>query len=365
MNFNKKNFKRKLQIYLGFSHGKESVIESLSFLVSSGMPIADSLRAIELELPEKSFMRGILVEARENIENGFSLANAFAETGVFTPHAISLIRSGEDSGTLSQNLHVIAEQDAKNKVFKSRLQSALLYPVLVLTVTFIVGIGVAWFVLPKLATVFSQLQVKLPLITKIFIDIGIFLSQYGSIAVPVFVVFIFLVIYFLFYNKKTSFIGQGLVFSLPGISKLIKELEIARFGYLFGTLTKAGLPPLEALLSVKESTFSPYYQKFYDYLYKNIDEGKSFEESFKDYENISLLLPASIQRMIVTGEQSAHLSEVFIQIGATYEARTEITSKNLAVALEPILLVLVWFGVVLVALAVILPVYSLVGNLNH
>ena len=135
MNFNKKKFKRNLEIYLGLSHGKESIIESLSFLVSSGMPIADSLKAIEAELPN-GFMKKIIGEAKENVENGSSLSNAFLETGVFSAHSISLIKSGEDSGTLAQNLHVIAEQDAKNKVFKSRLvlvwlglfyQSLLLY----------------------------------------------------------------------------------------------------------------------------------------------------------------------------------------------------------------------------------------------
>ena len=362
--FNKKKFKRNLQIYLGLAQGKESIIESLSFLISSGMPIADSLQAIEGELP-KSFLKRIIGEARENVEDGMSLSNAFLETGIFSSHAVSLIKSGEDSGTLSENLKVIAEQDAKNKVFKSRLQSALMYPIIVLTVTFIVGLGVAWFILPKLATVFSQLQVKLPLITKIFINIGVYLDQYGVIVVPIFIGLVFLAIYILFYNHKTRFLGQEVVFALPGVAKLIKELEIARLGYLMGALTKAGLPPLEAIASVRESTFSPYYQKFYEHLYKGIEEGKSFEQSFKEFENLGILIPASIQRMIVTGEQSAHLTEVFTQIGDTYEAKTEITSKNLAVALEPILLVLVWVGVVLVALAVILPVYSLVGNLNH
>ncbi len=360
----KKNFKRNLEIYLGMAHGKEAVIESLSFLVSSGMPIAESLRSIELELPN-SFMKKIVIETRKNVEDGMSLSAAFLETGIFNAHSISLIKNGEDSGTLAQNLHVIAEQYAKNEVFKSRLQSALMYPIIVVVVTMIVGLGVAWFVLPKLATVFNQLQVKLPLITKIFIGFGEFLNQYGTTVIPIVILVAVVAIYFLFYNKQTSFIGQIIFFSLPGVSKLIKELEISRFGYLLGTLTKAGLPFLQAIESARESTLSPFYKKFYDYLHKSIEEGKSFDEAFKEYEKTSTLLPASIQRMIVTGEESGNLSEILIGIGVSYEARTEVTSKNLTVALEPILLVLIWGGVVLVALAVILPVYSLVGNLNR
>ena len=217
----KKNFKRNLEIYLGMAHGKEAVIESLSFLVSSGMPIAESLRSIELELPN-SFMKKIVIETRKNVEDGMSLSAAFLETGIFNAHSISLIKNGEDSGTLAQNLHVIAEQYAKNEVFKSRLQSALMYPIIVVVVTMIVGLGVAWFVLPKLATVFNQLQVKLPLITKIFIGFGEFLNQYGTTVIPIVILVAVVAIYFLFYNKQTIFIGQIIFFSLPGVSKLIK-----------------------------------------------------------------------------------------------------------------------------------------------
>lgn len=360
----KKDSKKNFEIYLGISKRKEYLIQSLSFLISSGMPISDSLMAIETELP-KGFFRNLIEKIRQNIEDGMSLSAALDETGIFNSHAISLIKSGEESGTLGQNLHVIAEQDAKNRVFKSRLQSALLYPIIVISVTFIVGLGVAWFILPKLAVVFTQLKVNLPTVTKIFISFGQFLSTHGATAVPLFIVFSGILIYFLFYFSKTRIIGQTIIFSVPGIAKLIKELEIARLGYLLGTLTKAGLPVLQAIESVKESTLSPFYRKFYEHLYQSIGEGKSFEQSFAEYKGIGSLLPASIQRMIVTGEQSAHLSEILIQIGATYEAKTEITSKDLTVALEPILLVIIWIGVVLVALAVILPIYSLVGNLNH
>lgn len=339
-------------------------MENLSFLISSGMPILDSMHSIELELKSK-FMKGIVGEARESIENGVPLYKALEETQLFGLHEIFLIKNGEESGTLSGNLAVIAEQSAKNRMFKSRLRSALMYPTLILSVTFIVGLGVAWFILPKLATLFLELHVKLPLITKIFIAFGAFLGKYGYFVVPIFIISAITIFYFLFYFPRTRIYGQYLLFSIPGIKNLIEELEISRLGYLLGTLINAGLPLLQAIGSLSESTLSPFYTKFYEFLYEKIDNGESFEESFNSYKKIRQIIPLSIQQIIVTGEKSGNLSVALLKIGKVYEEKTEFTSKNLSVALEPILLVIVWLGVMLVAIAVILPIYSLVGNIGR
>ncbi len=352
-----------LGIFLGLGKEKEYLMENLSFLISSGMPIFDSIHSIELELKSK-FMKRIVGAARTDIENGVPLYRALEDTQLFGTHEIFLIKNGEEAGTLAGNLAIIAEQSAKNRMFKSRLRSALMYPTLILSVTIVVGLGVAWFILPKLATLFLELHVKLPLITKIFISIGAFLGAYGSFVVPIFIIFSVAVFYFLFYYSKTRMYGQYLLFSIPGVKNLIEELEISRLGYLLGTLINAGLPLLQAIGSLGESTLSPFYTRFYDFLYDKIDNGNSFEESFDAYKKIRQIMPLSIQQIIVTGEKSGNLSVALLKIGKVYEEKTEFTSKNLSVALEPVLLVIVWLGVMLVAIAVILPIYSLVGNIG-
>ncbi|MES2023098.1 MAG: type II secretion system F family protein [Patescibacteria group bacterium] len=359
----KKISKSSFGIYLGLAKEKEYLMENLSFLISSGMPIGEALRSIQVEL-KSNFMKKIVEQAVEDVENGVPLYRALDDTGLFGMHEISLIKNGEESGLLVGNLKVISEQAAKNRIFRSRLSSALMYPTLILSVTFLVGTGVAWFILPRLATMFSQLHIKLPLITQIFISVGIFLSKYGSIFFPFLIAFVVLAIYLLFYFPKTRIAGQYLLFSIPGISRLIQELEISRMGYLLGSLNNAGLPLLQAIGSLRESTLSPFYAKFYDFLYIKIEEGFSFEESFKAYKNIRKILPLSIQQIITIGEQSGNLSTALLKIGQAYEEKTEVTSKNISIALEPILLVIVWGGVMLVAIAVILPIYSLVGGIG-
>ncbi len=352
-----------LGIHIGTGKEKEYLMENLSFLISSGMPMADALRSIENDLKTR-YMKKMVGEIRERVENGMSLSASLEKSDLFGTHAVSLVRSGEQAGTLSGNLKVIAEQAAKNRVFKSRLQSALMYPALVISITLVVGLGVAWFILPRLSIMFTQLHLKLPLITKIFISIGKIFSHYGSIIVPAFFIVAITAVYFTFYFPKTRVFGQKVLFSIPGIKKLIEELEISRFGYLLGTLINAGLPMLQAIGSLKESTLSPYYRKFYDFLYKNIEEGHSFKESFNLYKGTSRIFPSSIQQIVAAGEQSGNLSPALLKIGTMYEEKTEFTSKNISVALEPILLVLVWMGVMLVAIAVILPIYSLIGGIK-
>ena len=98
---------------------------------------------------------------------------------------------------------------------------------------------------------------------------------------------------------------------------------------------------------------------------KNLEVGNSFENSFRTFRNINLLIPSPIQQLLFTGSKSGNLSDVFIKIGNIYEEKSEVTTRNLGIILEPILLFIVWIAVVSVALAVILPIYNLIGGINH
>jgi type II secretory pathway component PulF len=95
-----------------------------------------------------------------------------------------------------------------------------------------------------------------------------------------------------------------------------------------------------------------------------VENGESFQVIFQSRRRLRVLIPRTIQQIIITGEQSGHLSESLRKIGQIYETKTETSTKNIAVILEPILLVIVWVGVVTVALSVVLPIYSLIGGLN-
>ncbi len=321
----------------------------------------NAIDAIAKEL-RLSRMKKILAFIRGDIESGSPIWKALQKTNLFAGHIISLIRLGEESGKLVENLKVVAIEQEKDRVFKSKLRSAVMYPVFVLSLTVIIGVGIAWFILPKLALVFGQLKIKLPLITKVLIGAGTFLSSYGQYVVPAAVVVAAMLYFFIFSFSKTKFIGQFILFSSPGIKGLIKEVELARLGYLLGTLLEAGLPITQALNSLASATEITQYKKFYEYLRDSVEDGNSFQKSFISFKRTDHLILAPIQQLIVAGEQSGTLPGTLLRVGQMFETKADTTTKNLTVILEPILLVIVWLGVVAVALAVILPIYSLIGG---
>ncbi|MBI4252910.1 type II secretion system F family protein [Candidatus Uhrbacteria bacterium] len=339
-------------------------LEQLSMLASSGMTVSHALGAIEGEMKSRS-MRAFVAGISQDIESGEPLWKAFEKTKSFGEHVISLVRIGEESGTLSQNIRVIALQQEKERMFRSKIRSAFLYPVFVLVLMVVVGVGIAWFILPKLALVFSQLHLILPPVTRVAIAVGLFLQNYGAVAVPAGVLAAFGLWYILFYFPQTKNIGHTLLFVLPGPRSIIRQEEIARFSYMLGTLLQAGMPVVACLQSIEGATVFTPYARLYANMKKHIEEGDSFQKSFSREHHLASLVPMSVQQMIVAAEQSGQLSQVLLHISGYYEEKLDTATKNLAVILEPILLVVVWLGVVAVALSVILPIYQLVGQLNQ
>src|SRR3989338_1043666 len=128
--------------------GKERdyFVENLSMLISGGLPIMSALDAIAKEMRSRR-MKSVIANIKIDIESGFPLWRTLARTNLFPEHAVSLIRLGEESGKLIENLKVVAIEQEKNRVFKSKLRSAMMYQVFVLSLTVIIGVGIAWFIL--------------------------------------------------------------------------------------------------------------------------------------------------------------------------------------------------------------------------
>lgn len=342
---------------------KDYFIDNLAMLLAAGVDVVLAIDAIKTEM-RSSKMQKLMSGLQAEINNGQSLWKALDNTHLLSSFYIALIRIGEETGRLPQNLQMISVQQQKDRDLNSRLQSAMIYPVLVFTTTIIVGLGITWFLLPRLAVVFDSLKIPLPLITKILIAVGLFLGSYGFIVVPLVIALIVVGFYMLFINPKTKSTGQSLLFHFPGMHDLILEVELSRFGYILGNLLTSGIPVVTALDSLTQASFFPPYKKLYLYLKSTIEDGKSFKKSFDENKGASALIPRPVQQLIISSEQAGSLPETLLRIGQNYEDKTEITTKNLTVLLEPILLVIVWLGVMAVAIAIILPIYSLIGGFN-
>lgn len=348
---------------IGLSSKRGYLIENLATLVDAGINISEALLIISSGVKNKAF-KDLLGRIKEGVDAGFSLWESFEKTNIFSNRDISLIMIGENSGRLAENLNILSLQHQKEKIFRYKVYSALMYPALVLFMMLIIAVGMSWFLLPKLSTVFTQLGSELPFITRVMISVGDFFGQYGAIFFPVFFVFLFFFFYFIFVHKKTKHIGQLFLFNFFSTRKLVLESELSRFGYILGTLLEAGFSITESLKLLNQASPFSFYGDFYLYLSESISEGISFKGSFDSYPKSERLIPASVQQIIFVGERSGKLPEMLLKIGKNYEEKLDITTRNLSVVLEPVLLIAVWIGVVVLALAIILPVYSLISNIN-
>lgn len=342
---------------------REYFSTNLAMLLKAAVPVGEAVESLA-ETTKSRPMKHTLARISEDIDQGLSLSEALKHSKLVGRQTLTLIEIGEQSGNLVENLKLAAEQEQKQRLFRSKLRSAMMYPAFVLSLTLIVGLGIAWFLLPKLSDTFSQLNVTLPPISQAMINFGIFLRDNGLWAVPL-ILGSFIALVFIFTTIPfTRNLALRLVLHLPGIGKLAHELEIARFGYMLGTLLDAGLPVTHALELLEKATSSPPYQALYRHLGKSLQDGYSFKQSFKEFKKIDSLIPANARQVIVAGERSGSLTQTLKIVGSTYDDKVEITTKNFEVIIEPILLVIVWVGVMAVAVAVIMPIYTLIGGLG-
>jgi type II secretory pathway component PulF len=364
--FEKKGFSRPVFEYrpdwpyisIGFGDEQDYFIENLSLLVASGMGISNALSALNLSIKGRALKKTTL--AIENMVNdGIPLWKAFEATNFLSERVVSLIRSGEEGGRLPEHLNLVTLQQHKEKMFNSRLRSALLYPGIVLILAFVVGVVSSWVVLPRLVSMFQASSGTLPVSTRILLWIGNFLTVYGVVAVPAVIVGLFVLVYLVFVFKKTKFIGDYILFSIPGVKNLIQGVELARFGYIFGVLLQAGFQVNEALESVKKGTTYAQYRKFYNHLQESILNGDSFKLALASYHKPERFVPIPIQQLILSAEKSGRLSETSIKVGVIFEEKTEAMSRDLATVLEPIILIVVGIVVGFIVLAVIGPIYGL------
>jgi type IV pilus assembly protein PilC len=345
-------------ISIGFGNEKDFFIENLSLLISSGMGISSALSSMASSIKTRK-MKKIITYIEESVNAGLPLWQAFAETKLFPERVISLIKSGEEAGRLPEHLNLVTVQLHKEKVFKSRVRSALLYPGIVLTLAFIVGLWLSWFTLPKVLSIFNQPLKALPLSTQILLVIGKFFKQYGIVAVAGFIVIFTIFTYLLFINKKTKFVGDFILFHIPGIKDLVKGVELGRFGYVFGALLQAGFLIDESLESLKDGTNYASYRKFYSHLQESIMKGDSFKTAFAAYRKTDKFIPQHIQQLIIASEKSGRLPETLIRIGVIFEEKTDAMSRDLATVLEPMVLIIVGLIVGFLLSALMTPIYEL------
>jgi type IV pilus assembly protein PilC len=359
----KSRLRRLLEYDVSLASYKQILFENLVLMISSGINIVTALMEFKAESKIKALdetLDGMIDEIR----NGQPFWQTLKNYKIIKGNMLDVIRIGEESGNLEANLETVLLQQRKDKEIRSKLQTAGLYPAIVLTVLAVVGSAILVFVLPRLTEVYASFNTELPWITKMMIQLGAFMGKYGQIFVPSVLAVIALIAFFLFINPKTKWIGQKITLTIPILKTAMMQLEMTRFGYLMNSLQSSGFKIVDSMDIIVQATEIYEYKKMYQFFADSLSNGDSFAQSFERYKSSRRLLPIYVRQAIISGEQTGKLKESFKAIGDAFQKEYDYTTANLYVLMEPILLIIVWIGVSVMAVAVILPIYSLIGNFS-
>jgi type IV pilus assembly protein PilC len=326
----------------------------LSVMLGSGLTVPEALEVLVDQTQGK--LRKVLKRVYRRVAGGSSFGASLAlEPKVFTPIFVSAVVVGESSGTLDENLERLSEQMDRDLNLKRNIQSALLYPAVVLSAAGIMGLLVATFVLPQISQIFRSLRAELPLPTRILLWFADFFDEYGTIVGPLVIGF---VIFFIWFIKRPVVkpIVDRIVLRIPAVDEFVHTMNRARFCRTTGTLLQSGTP-IEEVLDITGSVMGNHlYAVSVKRMKKDVASGESFSEIVARYPD---LYPIMIQRMIAVGEKSASLGKTLNFLADYYEERVLVMSKNMSTLLEPILLVFIGLIVGLMAISILTPIYSI------
>jgi type IV pilus assembly protein PilC len=345
------------------SKDREFFIEQLSILLNSGMDVGSALESLKGEINSK-YMQNVIEYMYTKINQGYPFWEILEQVDILPNQFISLVKVGEVSGRLADNLKIVATQYQRDKAMKSKILSASMYPAFVLGFTFVIGIGMAIYVLPKFTVSLSQLDVQIHFTTQLILSAGELFSSHGVELIISFFMILLAIVLLLFVLPATKHLGHNLILSFPGIKKLFLQTEISRFGFILGTLLNTGVPLTKSLKFLTRSTTLIPYKNLYRYILDSLYEGKTTSEAMLEYKGSERLIPLSFQNLIASSEKTGELPGILKRIGEIYEEKLQITSERLSIIIEPILLILIWIGVIVIALGIIMPIYNLVGNLS-
>lgn len=334
---------------------KIELIMNLSTMIAAGISI---LSAVESLLEDaKGNQKIVLQTLNDHIFQGKRVYTAFAEfPQIFDKVTVNIVKAAEESGTLDVILKDIKDNIRKEMEFNDKLKSALMYPVLIMFVFVGVLLMILIVVIPKISVVFLRLRVALPLPTKILMFASdIVMNQtipfiLGSAAVITFFVYLF--------KTQKKVILQPLL-SLPVIAPLILKIDLTRFTYSLYLLLNSGIPITIALQLTEEVVVK---KEVFDIIRKTYDmvvSGKNMSEGLKKGKKI---IPSIMIKIVEAGEKSGTLDKSLHDVSEYLDYEVASSVKTATALLEPIMLVVVGILVGGMMMAIIAPIYGLIGS---
>ncbi len=333
----------------------------MEMMTRSGMQVLDSLEILRKQTTSKPFLH-VLDSLIQDVKNGHYLSVGMERfRAVFGDFFISLVKVGENSGTLSENFRYLAVELAKQGELSKKIRSAMAYPIIILFATLGITAILSFFIFPKILPTLKSIGGGLPLSTRAFIAISEFMFAYGPWILLGFVVG--LVTFFaLLRIRSFRFLWHRFILRIPMVNTMSTQINIINIARTMNLLLKGGVKIVEALEITADTLSNLVYQSQVRTIAQAVQRGETMSKTMVD--NVRLF-PATFSQMSLVGENTGKLDETLIFLADFYETELDNSTKSMSTVLEPLLLLVMGGIVTFVAISIITPIYKITQTLGR
>jgi len=351
-------YARRIKIFERISR-KDLVLFSrqLSIMFGSEVPLVEALEVLANQIKNPNFKEKIL-KLSDEVEGGTSLSGALSHCPeIFSPFYISMVKSGEASGKLSESLSYLADHLEREYHLYSKMKGAMIYPCLIVFVVLIVLTLMIFFVMPPLTEVLKETGQELPVITKAVMGFTDFLRSQGWILILGFIVLIIFI--FRYYKTKEGkkFFDKFFL-RLPLLGPFLKMVYLSRFAENLSTLISGGLPITRSLEITAEIVGNTVYKEI---IFQTRDEVRRGEPISSVLGRFPEAFPPVFTQMTLVGEKTGTLDKTLMNIVTFYQKEVDRAIDNLLSILEPALIIFLGLIVGGLMASVLLPLYRVIA----
>ncbi len=352
----------RINYYLSRVKADELVMttRNLGSMLTAGLTVTRALSVVERQSKNPK-LKGVIKRVVERINSGDQFGVALKEfPEVFNDLYVSMVKAGEEGGNLSESLKTLSLQMEKSSNLTKKIKGAMIYPAIIITVMFVIGILMMIYVMPQITGIFKNINMELPITTKILIGTSDFLVEHTLVTLLAIVGVISSVVYFL--RSKIGKVATSWLFvRLPVIGTMVKETNSARTARTLSTLLNSGVDVIQSIEITEEVVQNVFYKKILQEARRRVEKGTPLSEVFIERTD---LYPILVGEMIMVGEETGQISGMLGELAIFYETEIERKTKDLSTIIEPLLMVVIGVGVGFFALALIAPIYSISDGLK-
>lgn len=331
---------------------------NLSVMVAAGLPLARSLEILSHESRNAKF-KSVLLSVAASISRGANFSQSLKDfPNIFSSLFVAMVASGEKTGKLEEALKLIAFQLKREYDLNRKIKGAMIYPSVIIFAMIAIAALMLVFVVPTLISTFKDLNIELPLLTRIVIGISDFFVNNLISGLLGTLIFIF-GIYFTAKTKRGHDFIDAVLLKIPVISGLVKRNNAARTCRTLGSLIGAGVDILDALEITRDVLQNHYYKEILKDARVVVEKGEAISKTF--IQN-SKYYPSLVGEMIAIGEETGKLSDMLHRLAVFYESEVGQATKDLSTIIEPVLMIIIGAVVGLFAVSMMQPLYSIVDS---